>query len=68
MIEGFLACYFGINVILTIMITISDIKYYKQPHINKTKFDIDFFIKKSFTYLIFGIIWLLIYFWEEILK
>ena len=68
MIEGFLTCYFGLNVILTLMITLSDVKYYKQPHINKNKFDINFFVKKSFIYLIFGIIWLLIYFWEEILK
>lgn len=67
MIEGFLACYFGINVALTLLIVASNIRYYRQPHIDKSKFDIDFFIKKLFLYLFLGIIWLLIYFWEEIL-
>ena len=67
MIEGFLTCYFGINVIIMTLIILSDIKYYKHHKDKLSTFELDFFMKKLFIYLIFGIVWLLIYFWEEIL-
>ena len=68
MINGFLVCYFGFNVILTGLIVYKEITTYKSIKEFRLKLDLQFFIKKLFTYLTLGMFWILIYFWEEILN